>query len=306
MKADLARAAPVTAPPPPATAPRRLPAARAGRRARTRRTRTGLRLLLLLGAAAVTTFPFAWSLLTSLQDSQTILQLPPRVDLSELTFGNYRRLTELMPFWRIVANSVVVTVVATTAQVVTSAMAGYGLARFPFRGRHALFLAYLATLMVPFQVTIIPLFIAMRWLGWINTLQALIAPMVASGFGVFLFRQYFLQMPRDLEEAAAIDGAGPWRTFWRISLPYARPAIATHAILAFMASWNAFLWPLFVARNAQSMTLPVGLAALHGRWTTDWSLVMAGSVITILPVVIVYAIAQRWIVEGTLLSGIRR
>ena len=195
---------------------------------------------------------------------------------------------------------------ATTAQVVTSAMAGYGLARFPFRGRHALFLAYLATLMVPFQVTIIPLFIAMRWLGWINTLQALIAPMVASGFGVFLFRQYFLQMPRDLEEAAAIDGAGPWRTFWRVSLPYARPAIATHAILAFMASWNAFLWPLFVARNAQSMTLPVGLAALHGRWMTDWSLVMAGSVITILPVIVGYAIAQRWIVEGTLLSGIRR
>jgi multiple sugar transport system permease protein len=261
----------------------------------------------VLGGAALTMlFPFVWSVVTSLQGSQTFLRLPPTVSPREFTIENYRRLHELMPFVRIVVNTVVVTVAATVGHVVTSAMAGYGLARFTFRGRQTLFLAYLATMMVPFQVTIIPLFIGMRWLGWINTLQAITAPMIASAFGVFLFRQYFLQMPRELEEAAAIDGASPWQTFWRVAFPYARPAAATHAVLAFMAAWNAFLWPLFVARNAQSMTLPVALAALHGRWTTDWGLVMAGSVITVVPVILVYAIAQRWIVEGTLLSGIHR
>lgn len=305
MTTDLSRPTPVAVPARTAGAPRRPGTATPGRRLPAP-ARSAVRLVLLLAAAVAVAFPFAWSLLTSLQDSQTILQIPPRLDLDGLGLDNYRRLAEVMPFWRIAFNSVVVASVATTAQVVTSAMAGYGLARFRFRGRHALFLAYLATLMVPFQVTIIPLFVAMRWLGWINTLQAVMAPMIATGFGVFLFRQYFTQMPRDLEEAAAIDGAGPWRTFWKVSLPYARPAVATHAILAFMQTWNAFLWPLFVARNAQAMTLPVGLATLHGRWTTDWSLVMAGSVVTILPVIVVYAVAQRWIVEGTLLSGISR
>lgn len=292
---------------PPATRIPVGPPPRAGRRVRTPRRLPRLVGKVVLGVAALTMlFPFAWSLLTSLQGSQTILRLPPSFAPRDWTVDNYRRLHELMPFARIVFNTVVVTIAATVGQVVTSAMAGYGLARFNFRGRQTLFLGYLATMMVPFQVTIIPLFIAMRWLGWINTLQAITAPMIASAFGVFLFRQYFLQMPRELEEAAAIDGAGPWQTFWRVAFPYARPAAATHAILAFMAAWNAFLWPLFVARNADSMTLPVALAALHGRWTTDWGLVMSGSVITVVPVILVYAVAQRWIVEGTLLSGVHR
>lgn len=271
-----------------------------------RRWRPNGGLVVLVVAGLAMALPFVWSLLTSLQDDQVVLSMPPSFDPETFSFASYRRLVELMPFARIVVNTAVVAIVATTAQVLTSAMAGYGLARFRFRGRHMVFLAYLATLMVPFQVTIIPLFIAMRWLGWVNSLQALIAPMVASAFGVFLFRQYFTQMPPELEEAAALDGAGPWRTFWLIALPYARPAVATHAVLAFMASWNAFLWPLFVARNEQAMTLPVALASLHGRWTTDWSLVMAGSVITVVPVIAVYAVAQRWIVDGTLLSGVRR
>ncbi|MFP5333368.1 MAG: carbohydrate ABC transporter permease [Acidimicrobiia bacterium] len=208
-----------------------------------------------------------------------------------------------MPFARIVGNSVVVTVVTTTLQVVVSALAGYGLARFEFRGRQALFLVYLGTLMVPFQVTIVPLFILMRYLGWINSLQALILPGIASAFGVFLFRQYFLQMPAEMEEAAAIDGASPWRTFWSVAFPYARPAAATHGILAFMASWNAFLWPLFVARNEKAMTLPVGLASLHGRYETDWNLVMAGSVVAVVPIVLVYVLVQRHISDGLLVGG---
>lgn len=260
---------------------------------------------LLTIAAATMLFPFAWSVSTSLQTKEALLRIPPQLIPEAPTLDSYRELTQVMPLGRIVLNSAIVTLFITVLQVVTSAMAGYGLARFRFRGRHALFLVYLGTLMVPFQVTIVPLFILMRWFGWINTLQALILPGIASAFGVFLFRQFFLQMPAELEEAAALDGAGPWRTFWSVAFPYARPATATHGILAFMASWNAFLWPLFVARNETAMTLPVGLASLHGRYETDWNLVMAGSVIAVIPVIVAFAVAQRHMSPELLVGGRR-
>lgn len=258
----------------------------------------------LIGVIALTMIvPFLWSLSTSLQTRESLLRLPPQLIPQNATLDSYRALADVMPFGRIILNSAVVTIVITVAQVITSAMAGYGLARFEFKGRQAMFLLYLGTLMVPFQVTVVPLFVGMSKLGWINTLQALILPSVASAFGVFLFRQYFMQMPREMEEAAAIDGAGPWRTFWRVAFPFARPAAATHGLLAFMAAWNAYLWPLFVARDEQAMTLPVGLAALHGRFETDWNLVMAGSVVAVAPVILVFALIQKHISEGLLLGG---
>ena len=248
-------------------------------------------------------FPFVWSFSSSLQSNESLLQVPPRLIPESPSLDAYRALFDVMPFARMVINSTIVTVSVVVLQIVTSALAGYGLARFRFRGRQALLLLYLATLMVPFQVTIVPLFIGMSRMGWLNTLHALILPMVASAFGVFLFRQYFMQMPRELEEAAALDGASPWRTFWSIAFPYARPAAATFGILAFMAAWNSFLWPLFVARDESSMTLPVGLASLHGRYETDWNLVMAGSIVAVVPVIIVFAVVQRHISAGLLLGG---
>ena len=275
------------------------------RRRRIRWSRlAGLAVVAAVGLTML--FPFAWSLSTSLQDTDTLLQVPPQLVPESPTLDSYRRVMDVTPFARIVINSAVVTAVVVVLQVLTSALAGYGLARFRFRGRQALLLLYLGTLMVPFQVTIVPLFIGMSKAGWLNTLRALILPMVASAFGVFLFRQYFMQMPAELEEAAALDGAGPWRTFWRIAFPYARPAAATHGILAFMAAWNAFLWPLFVARDESAMTLPVGLASLHGRYETDWNLVMAGSVIAVVPVIVAFALVQRHISTGLLLGGVNR
>ena len=264
----------------------------------------GWALLVILAISML--FPFAWSLSTSLQTTETLLQLPPQLIPESPTLDAYRDVAEVTPFARMVANSVVVAITVTALQIVTSALAGYGLARFQFRGRQALFLLYLGTLMVPFQVTVVPLFIGMSKLGWLNTLRGLILPMIASAFGVFLFRQFFMQMPRELEEAAAVDGANPWRTFWSIAFPYARPAAATHGILAFMASWNSFLWPLFIARNEKAMTIPVGLASLHGRYQTDWNLVMAGSVIAVVPVILVFAFLQRHIAAGLLLGGVNR
>ncbi|VAW04823.1 ABC transporter, permease protein 2 (cluster 1, maltose/g3p/polyamine/iron) [hydrothermal vent metagenome] len=262
---------------------------------------------LVLGVLALTmVFPFVWSFSTSLQANETLLQVPPQLIPDSPSLDAYRELMEVIPFARMVVNSAIVTAIVVVLQVLTSALAGYGIARFRFRGRNVLLLLYIATLMVPFQVTIVPLFIGMSRLGWLNTLQALVLPMVASAFGVFLFRQYFMQMPRELEEAAALDGASPWRTFWSVAFPYARPAAATFGILAFMASWNSFLWPLFVARDEAAMTLPVGLASLHGRYQTDWNLVMAGSVIAVVPVIIAFAIVQRHISAGLLLGGVNK
>jgi len=257
----------------------------------------------IVASGAMMVLPFLWTLSTSLTPSDEVLQMPPQLIPASPTLDAYRELTEVMPFGRMLLNSIIVAVVVVIGQVVTSALAGYGLARFEFRGRQALLLLFLATLMVPAQVTIVPLFIGMSRLHQLNTLHALILPMVASAFGVFLFRQYFMQMPAALEEAAALDGASPWRTFWSVAFPYARPAVATFGILAFMAAWNAYLWPLFVARDESAMTLPVGLASLHGRFQTDWNLVMAGSVVTVVPVIVVFAIVQRHISTGLLLGG---
>jgi multiple sugar transport system permease protein len=261
----------------------------------------------ILGLIALSMlFPFAWSISTSLQDTKSLLTVPPQLIPETPSLDAYREVTNVIPFRAMFVNSVIVSITVTFLQIVTSALAGYGLARFAFKGRQAMMLLYLGTLMVPFQVTIVPLFIGMSRLGWLNTLRALVLPMIASAFGVFLFRQYFSQMPREMEEAAAIDGANPWMTFWKIAFPYARPAAATHGILAFMASWNSFLWPLLVARDASSMTLPVGLASLHGRYQTDWNLVMAGSVLAIVPIVIVFAVVQKHIAAGLLLGGVNK
>ena len=159
--------------------------------------------------------------------------------------------------------------------------------------------------MVPSQVTITPLFIMMRLFGWINTYQGLILPGVFSAFGTFLLRQAFLTIPKELEEAATIDGASHWTIFWKIIIPLSKPALSTLSIFAFMNSWNAFLWPLFVVRDPLMMTLPVGLASLQGRWVTEWNLVMAGTVITVLPMFIVYLFSQQYMVKGFTTSGIK-
>jgi multiple sugar transport system permease protein len=174
-----------------------------------------------------------------------------------------------------------------------------------FRGKNVIFLIYLATMMVPSQVTIVPLFILMRYLNWINTYQAIFSPMVFTAFGTFLLRQSFLTIPKDLEEAAFIDGASYWTVFWKIIMPISRPALATLAVFAYMQSWNAYLWPLFVTNDENIMTLPVGLSLLHGRYLTEWNLVMAGAVVTVIPMLIIYLLAQEYFVKGVVTSGIK-
>jgi multiple sugar transport system permease protein len=166
-------------------------------------------------------------------------------------------------------------------------------------------MVYLATLMIPSQVTITPLFILMRELGWINTYQGLILPGIVSAFGTFLLRQSMLNVPREYEEAAFLDGANHWIVYRSIVIPMIRPALATLAVLATMASWNDFLWPLFVINDKELMTLPVGLSLLQGQYTSDWNLMMAGAVISVVPIILVFLAAQRTFINGMLQSGLK-
>ena len=260
---------------------------------------------ILLLAAATMFVPFLWMLSTSLKSSQFILSMPPEFFPNPLTFDSYKKLLEILPFGRMMVNSFAIAIIVTIGQVITSAMAAYVFARMEFRAKNALFLIYLATMMVPSQVTIVPLFILMRYLGWINTYQAIASPMIFSAFGTFLLRQSFLSIPKELEEAAFIDGASHWTVFWKIVMPVSRPALATLSVFAFMQAWNAYLWPLFVTNDENIMTLPVGLSLLHGRYLTEWNLVMAGAVVTVIPMLIAYIFAQEYFVKGVVTSGLK-
>jgi multiple sugar transport system permease protein len=261
--------------------------------------------LALTGIAALMLFPFGWMIATSLTSDSQLFMTPPQLIPAPLVPDNYLRVAEAFPIGRFLVNSLLVAGISTSLQVGTSAMAAYAFARLRFRGRDVLFLVYLATLMVPLQVIIVPLFIEMRLLGLVNTYPGLILPAIASAFGTFLLRQAFLSLPRELDEAAFIDGASHWTVFRRIVLPLAGPALATFGIFAFMASWNSFLWPLVVTSSQDLFTLPVGLSNLHGRYETAWNLVMAGSTISVIPIVAVYVIAQKHVIRGVALSGIK-
>lgn len=281
------------------------------RRAAARRARRALRpslllrylLLILFGALMIV--PFLWMVTTSLKAPGAVLTVPPQILPRRPTLESYRRVLELVPLARMLGNSLIVTSAVVLAQLATCALAAYAFARMRWRGRDTLFLLYLGTLMVPLQVTITPLFILMQRLGWVNTYQGLIAPGIVSAFGTFLLRQAMLDVPREYEEAAILDGANHWTIFRHVVLPLIGPSLATLAVFAMMGAWNNFLWPLFVTRDEQLMTLPVGLAMLQGRYTTEWSLVMAGAVITVTPIILIYLLAQRVFVRGVALSGIK-
>jgi len=266
---------------------------------------TLLRYLVLCVGGLLMIIPFLWMLSTSLKPTGVALSMPPQIIPRQPTLESYRRVAETVPILRMLMNSVIVTTCAVLGQLVTSALSAYAFARMHWRGRDALFLLYLATLMVPAQVTITPLFILMQRLGWVDTYQGLIAPGLVSAFGTFLLRQAMLGVPREYEEAAFLDGGNHWTVFRHVALPSVQASLATLTVFAVMGTWNSFLWPLFITRNERLMTLPVGLAMLHGRYTTEWSMVMAGAVITVLPIILVYLLAQRAFVRGVALSGLK-
>jgi multiple sugar transport system permease protein len=249
--------------------------------------------------------PFAWTVSTSLKVAGATFVTPPQWWPDPGTLENYARVFDSAPVGQFLINSIFVSATSTALMVLFCAMSGYAFARISFRGREILFYAYLATLMIPQQVTLTPLFIIMNLLGWTNTYQALILPSSFGAFGTFLLRQFFLRLPREIEEAALIDGAGHVRIFFTIAIHLARPALATLAVFAFMASWNSFLWPLIITSDRSMMTLPLGLSFLQGRWTTDWNVLMAGTVIATLPIIALYVFAQKYIIQSFAHTGIK-
>ena len=263
---------------------------------------------LSLGALAMVA-PFLWMVTTSLKEPGSIFsyQRPWWQDWvpTQFVWQNYVKAWYAVPFARFYVNSLFVSICVTLGQVSTSALAAYAFARLQFPGRDKIFFGYLATMMVPGAVTMIPVFILLRYLGWIDTYKAVILPGIFTAYGTFLLRQFFLTLPTDLEDAAKIDGCSYFGIFWKIILPLSKPALATLTTFTFMGSWLNFMWPLIVLNTHDLFTLPVGLSYFQSLHHTDWSLLMAGSLMMILPILIVFLINQRYFVEGIKLTGIK-
>lgn len=249
--------------------------------------------------------PFVWMVSTSLKDPGSVFTYPPRWIPNPIVWSNYLEVLRVVPFLRFFWNSIVVAVIVTLGQVLTSAMAAYAFSRLQFPGRDKLFFAYLATMMIPGSVTMIPVYVLLRFLGWIDTYKALIIPAMFSAYGTFMLRQFFMTLPKDLEDAAKIDGCSLFGIFWKIVLPLSKPALATLITFTFMGSWGSFMWPLLVTNRMELKTLPVGLETFSTIYATDWTLLMAGSVMAMLPVILIFLFNQRFFVEGIKLTGIK-
>jgi len=258
---------------------------------------------LVVGAVAMF-FPFLWTLSTSLTSGAGLSATPDLIP-ADPSWSAYAELFSRTPFARVIANSLGLAVATAALQVTTSSLAAYVFSRMPFPGRSVVFAVYLATLMIPMQVLLVPLFVQMRDLGLVDSYLGVLLPYMASAFGVFLLRQAMDAVPRELDEAARLDGAGHWTVYSRIVMPLVGPAVATLTVFSFMNSWNAFLWPLVILRSAEMKTLPLALAGLQGQYTTRWDVVMAGSVVSILPMLAIYLFAQKYVIQGIANTGIK-
>jgi multiple sugar transport system permease protein len=267
--------------------------------------------LVLIPATVVLIFPFAWLLITSVETPAESLHFPPVLLPHVLRFANYSDALASAPFGRFFLNSAVVAVITVASNLVLCSLAGYAFARFRFLGRTVLFIVIMATLMVPCQVTMIPQFIITKWLGvhvlaavGIDHIGALILPNAATAFGIFFLRQFFRTLPLEYEESARVDGASRLKVLWRIVLPLATPALATLAALTFLDSWNNFLWPLIVITSTNQMTLPLGLSTFQGAHSTEWTLVMAANVMTLVPMLVIFFAAQRYFIRSVAATGL--
>ncbi len=225
-----------------------------------------------------------------------------RWEIGPLRFGGFHPKDAFFAFY---INSILVAILVTFGQVLTSSLAAFAFSRLQFPGRDKLFLGYLATLMIPGVVTMIPVFILLRQLGWIDTYKALILPAMFSAYGTFLLRQFFLTIPTDLEDAARIDGCGAFGIYWNVILPLSKPALATLTTFVFLGSWNNYMWPLIVINSTAKKTLPIGLQSFQGLYTTEWTLLMAASVFVLLPALLMFIFNQRFFVRGIVLSGLK-
>ena len=259
----------------------------------------------LIAGAAVVLMPLVWMVSASFMTAGEANSLPPRLLPRHPTLENYAALVTRLDMVRNFANSAIVTVLATVISVLVNSLAGYAFAKLPFAGREKLFRWLASALVVPAQVGMLPLFLMMRELGLVNTYAGVIVPYMASIFGIFLIRQYALSVPDDLLDAARIDGAGEFRIFTMVALPIIKPILVTMAAFTFLSAWNDFMWPLIILSDSAMYTLPVALANLVGEHVQDTELMMAGSVVTILPALVVFLIFQRTFIGGIMSGGVK-
>ncbi|MCP3763468.1 carbohydrate ABC transporter permease [Domibacillus sp. A3M-37] len=264
-----------------------------------------LHIILILGSV-IMVFPFFWTVSSSLKDMSQIFAIPPTWLPNPIMWSNYMNSLTAMPFAQAYWNSFYITAITVIVTLLTASMAAFAFARIDFPGANVLFILFLATMMIPKQVTMIPLYLVMGSVGWIDSHLALIVPgSLFNAFAVFLLRQFIMGIPKELEEAAIIDGASTFRIYWSIILPLIRPSLAAVGIFVFLGSWNNFLDPLIFLNTPENFTVPLLLNTFKGLYVADWALMMAGTTISIIPVLIIYIIAQKQIIEGVTITGIK-
>ena len=267
-----------------------------------------LLLFVMLVAFSITMiYPFLWTIFASFKTTEQLFSGKP-LDLipRPMRIENYKDAWNFVPFGRFLLNTLFIAGFVTLMQILIASMAGYSFARLNFRGKNIVFIMLLGTMMIPGHVTLIPNYVLMRYLKWIDKYQALMIPVIFNSTcvtGMFLMRQYFLSIPKELEEAAIIDGCSRFKAFWTIVLPNTKPALSTFAIIGFNAGWNSFLWPLIVISDVKKMTIQVGLSYFRGVVSSNWGVLLAGTTMAIVPVMIVFLIFQKYFVEGMVTSG---
>lgn len=283
------------------------------------RVERGLAYLVLLVGLVVVIFPFIWMVSTSITPAADVFAWPPRLIPQDIRWSNYLEAATVIPLQRYFVNSIIVSVTTVVLAIVLNSMAAYALARLEFPGRNLIFLFILGTIMIPPQVTMIPLFLMFKnfplmggndllgrgGTGLIDTYQSLILPGLASTFGVYLLREAFRAIPSELIDAARVDGASEFRIFWQVALPLVKPSLAAMGLLIFTFSWNEFLWPLIMTNTPAMRTIQLGLSAFKGQYFTEWHLLMAATVLSTIPVMVVYLIGQRYFVQGVATTGLK-
>lgn len=266
---------------------------------------SGLLYLLLLLLACTMLLPFLWMVSTSLMEELEVFQYPPKLFPDNPRWSNYPEALTALPFDRFFLNSFIVSGLTMIGHLIFCSMAAYAFARLEFPGRDKLFVLFLSAMMVPLIIILIPRFLLIHALGWVDTYQGMISTEIVSVWGIFLLRQYFLTIPRDLDDAARIDGASEFTIFRHIVLPLAKPALATLAVISFVDSWKSFLWPLIVTQSLEMRPLEVGIASFHNLYMTNWPFQMAAAVVAVVPLVILFFLTQKYFIRGITMTGLK-
>lgn len=264
-----------------------------------------IKWVLLIVGAAVMLLPFLWMVITSIKIPQEIIAYPPILIPGEVTFERYRQILIELDFIRYFFNSLYISLIVTGATLFTSSLLGYIFAKYKFKGKNVIFISILSTMMIPFPVIMIPLYLLIAKIGLVDNHLAIIIPAVFNTFGVFLMRQFMQDIPTELIESGRIDGASEFYIFYKLILPQAKPALAALAIFIFMWQWDNFLWPLIVLQSNKTFTLPLGLAFFAQQYWTDYGLVMAGATVSVIPVLIVFLFMQRKFIKGITMTGLK-